>query len=181
MEFDLRNNKIIWSDEFFKILGYEPQSFELKTDSLYNHIYSEDCDQFVQWQALAMKTIGQSETMDFRILKSDGSISLIRTKGICFADSTGSITKFVAVAKDITYRNRISEELNKQNRQLKEIAWTQSHLVRAPLTRLMGLANVLQKKIVPESDKDIYLKHIQDSANELDNVIKEITSKTITS
>jgi hypothetical protein len=43
----------------------------------------------------------------------------------------------------------------------------------------MGLVNALQKDIVPETDKRMYLKYVQDSANELDNVIKEITSKTI--
>jgi PAS domain S-box-containing protein len=178
-EFDLVNMKIIWSDEFFKILGYEPQSFELTKDSLYNHIHADDRDEFIQWQELAMKTGGKSETVDFRVLKNDGTISIISTSGISFADANGKIIKFIAVAKDITIRNRINAELKKQNQQLKEIAWTQSHVVRAPLTRIMGLVNALQKDIVPETDKRMYLKYVQDSANELDNVIKEITSKTI--
>lgn len=179
VEIDIENKKIIWSDEFFKILGYEPQSFELNNDSLYNHIHAEDRDAFVQWQESAMKTAGQSATIDLRILKNDGTISVVRTTGLSFADIHGNILKFVVVAKDITIRNRISEELNKQNKQLKDIAWTQSHLVRAPLTRLMGLVQVLQKGIVADSEKDIYFKYVLDSANELDHVIKEITARTI--
>lgn len=179
VEFDLLHNSIIWSDEFYKILGYEPQSFELNKDSLYNHIHADDRDDFVQWQEMAMKSVGKSQTVDFRILKNDGTVSLIRTSGISFTDINGTISKFIAVAKDITVRNRISEELNKQNQQLKEIAWTQSHVVRAPLTRLMGLVHVLQKGIVADAEKENYFKYVLDSANELDNVIKEITAKTI--
>lgn len=179
IEFDLINKKIIWSDEFFKILGYEPQSFELDKDSLYNHIFSEDKDAFVIWQEMSMKTKGQSDPIDLRILKNDGTISTIRTSGISFADENENVIKFIAVAKDITNRKRSSEELFKQNKQLKEIAWTQSHVVRAPLTRLMGLVYAIQKGIVPEPEKEVYYKYIVDSANELDTVIKDITAKTV--
>jgi PAS domain S-box-containing protein len=84
-----------------------------------------------------------------------------------------------AFFKDITTRVRINEELKKQNKQLKEIAWTQSHVVRAPLTRLMGLVNALDKGIVPDCDKSSYLKHIKNSSDELDTVIKQITALTI--
>ncbi|MCX6206878.1 MAG: PAS domain S-box protein [Bacteroidetes bacterium] len=179
IEVDLITKKITWSDEFFKILGYEPQSFELDMDSLYNHIFSEDKDAFVVWQERAMQTKGQSEPIDLRILKNDGTISSIRTSGISFENENGIVTKFIAVAKDITNRKRNSEELFKQNKQLKEIAWTQSHIVRAPLTRLMGLVYAIQKGIVPETEKEVYYKYIVDSAHELDSVIKDITAKTV--
>jgi len=179
VEFDLMQKRVIWSDEFYKILGYEPQSFEPDNDSLYNHIHAEDRDEFVHWQELAMTTIGFSDPIELRIMKNDGKIAVIRTSGICFADEQGKIFKFIAVAKDNTIRNRISQELSKQNQQLKEIAWTQSHVVRAPLTRLMGLVHVLQKGIVDESEKENYFKYVLDSAHELDSVVKEITAKTV--
>lgn len=84
-----------------------------------------------------------------------------------------------AYFKDISTRVRITEENQKQNQQLKEIAWAQSHVVRAPLTRLMGLVNALDRGIVPESEKAIYWKYVKDASNELDAVIKDITAKTI--
>ena len=80
--------------------------------------------------------------------------------------------------RDITRRRKISDELVKQNQQLKEIAWTQSHMVRAPLTRIIGLANALQKGIIPDSERQQYLDYIKISSDELDDVIKDITAKT---
>ena len=82
--------------------------------------------------------------------------------------------------RDITSRRKILEDLEKQNQQLKEIAWTQSHMVRAPLTRIMGLANALQSEIVPDCDRKKYLNYIKSSSDELDRVIKDITAKTVT-
>ena len=85
-----------------------------------------------------------------------------------------------AYFRDISRRRKISKELEKQNQQLREIAWTQSHMVRAPLTRIMGLANALQEGIVPECDRQQYLDYIKNSSDELDDVIKNITAKTVT-
>jgi hypothetical protein len=43
----------------------------------------------------------------------------------------------------------------------------------------MGLANALQKGIVPDCEIATYLKFIKSSSDELDKVIREITSKTV--
>jgi hypothetical protein len=43
----------------------------------------------------------------------------------------------------------------------------------------MGLVNALDKGIVPDCDKSSYLKHIKNSSDELDTVIKQITALTI--
>ncbi len=84
-----------------------------------------------------------------------------------------------AYFRDITNKVQITNELKKQNQQLKDIAWAQSHKVRAPLTRIMGLVNALDKGIIPEIKRPVFFKYVTDSANELDAVIKEITAKTI--
>ena len=71
-----------------------------------------------------------------------------------------------------------NESIQKQNEELKNIAWIQSHVVRAPLARLMGLVELLS---LGESSEDLstedILEHISKSALELDDIIKDITIK----
>ena len=111
------------------------------------------------------------------ILTKDGKrIPVEITAGSLF--KVGDDIFSAAYFRDITRRRKVSEELEKQNQQLKEIAWTQSHMVRAPLTRIMGLANALQKGIVPDSERQQFLDYIKKSSDELDDVIKDITAKT---
>lgn len=77
---------------------------------------------------------------------------------------------------------RTNKAIQEQNKVLKEIAWTQSHVVRAPLARLLGLVTLLQ--LDEESDelnKETILQYITDSANELDSIIKDISQKTYSS
>lgn len=68
--------------------------------------------------------------------------------------------------------------IQQQNKKLREIAWTQSHIVRAPVARIMGLI----KFLTDESDISLHQKEVYDmilqSSNELDDIIKSIVYKT---
>ncbi len=84
----------------------------------------------------------------------------------------------VVLANDITERTLYINAIENQNEKLKEIAWKQSHIVRAPLARLMGLADLLNDDLNGLSEEQVFfLKEIVNSANELDNIIKEISSE----
>lgn len=77
---------------------------------------------------------------------------------------------------DVTAAKQHLETIELQNKKFLEISWIQSHMVRAPLARLMGLAPL----IISETDKkerDEMLTYFQISANDLDDIIKEITAK----
>ncbi|MGZ3929628.1 MAG: hypothetical protein ACXVJG_21905, partial [Mucilaginibacter sp.] len=57
--------------------------------------------------------------------------------------------------------------------------WIQSHVVRAPLARLMGLVDIIKDVADNGDEKRKICEYILLSANELDEVIKEITNKTL--
>ena len=78
---------------------------------------------------------------------------------------------------DVTEKLKHLESLEKQNKILKEIAWMQSHVVRAPLARIMGFIQLINDASIIEEKTEL-LPYILDSANELDTVIKEIVTKS---
>jgi signal transduction histidine kinase len=59
-----------------------------------------------------------------------------------------------------------------------EIAWVQSHEVRAPLARIMGLVQLMS--LYPDENIDLRdaLNHMMQSANDLDEIIRKIVRKT---
>jgi len=83
----------------------------------------------------------------------------------------------LVLAKDITERIQYVGAIEKQNKKLQEIAWTQSHVVRAPLARMMAIVNLIKELNIAPSECATLLNHFNDSANELDNIIKDITKK----
>jgi YesN/AraC family two-component response regulator len=88
------------------------------------------------------------------------------------------IESVILSVEDLTKEILHIQSIQIQNKKLKEIAWIQSHIVRAPLARIMGLITLLsdEKGNVPEQ-KAIY-KMVIDSSLELDNIIKDIVNKT---
>ncbi|MDB5008718.1 MAG: hypothetical protein JWP45_3111 [Mucilaginibacter sp.] len=87
------------------------------------------------------------------------------------------ITRACITGRDITAHRQYVQTIEKQNKIFREISWIQSHLVRAPLARVMGLTSLLCSE-KDEDEKAEILKMLQYSSNELDNIIKKITDKT---
>jgi PAS domain S-box-containing protein len=84
----------------------------------------------------------------------------------------------IVLANDITERLNHIQKLELQNRTFKEISWMQSHVVRAPLARIMGLVNLLMEEDTKENERIEFLQHLTNSAKELDQVIWEVVKKT---
>lgn len=83
------------------------------------------------------------------------------------------------IIRDITVRNNYIKSIQNQNAKLKEIAWIQSHEVRAPLARLLGLLDYFEKyDNFDVNDKIKIIRSIRDSALELDVIIRDVVSRT---
>ena len=75
--------------------------------------------------------------------------------------------------------NRLNK-IESQNKLLKDIAWTQSHEVRSPLSNVMGLVNLLKTNLNLEVDDENtkIINYISESTEKLDEIIHDIVSKT---
>jgi light-regulated signal transduction histidine kinase (bacteriophytochrome) len=83
----------------------------------------------------------------------------------------------IGAIQDITEGMQHIKAIEKQNKKLREIAWIQSHVVRAPLSRIMGLIDLLMNYPDEEQSREL-MGYILISARELDEVIHSIVSRT---
>lgn len=83
----------------------------------------------------------------------------------------------LVLASNITDRIEHLKTLEIQNEKLTEIAWTQSHVVRAPLARIMALIDMIKNYPELNEENEELLGYIFSSAVELDEVIREISRK----
>ena len=87
----------------------------------------------------------------------------------------------IMIASNLGERLKYIEEIYKHNLRLKEISWLQSHVVRAPLSRIMGLIAMLKDwKQLSEQENTYFFESLLSSAAELDSIIHEITNKSST-
>lgn len=98
----------------------------------------------------------------------------VQTNMIDFGEKKAGLVLATDITENVTYIDAIEE----QNKKMQEIAWMQSHVVRAPLARIMGLIDCLNHSSNTETEKLEMLGHVINSAVELDDIIREIVSKT---
>lgn len=65
-----------------------------------------------------------------------------------------------------------------QYKALREISWIQSHVVRAPLARMMGAISLLEIKEDSGVSQEEIMEIVVTSANEIDKTVREISAKS---
>lgn len=81
----------------------------------------------------------------------------------------------LVLATDVSERINYIQKIERQNKNLKEIAWMQSHMVRAPLANIMSLTEFLIK--YPGEDTQQTLNFLHDSSEKLNLAIKSIVGQ----
>ncbi len=87
-------------------------------------------------------------------------------------------THWIAILRDITSVKNYIKTIETQNQKLREIAWTQSHITRAPLAKIMGLINLMCEDLTNISEIQELLPLVQESASELDQIFRKINKMT---
>jgi len=107
----------------------------------------------------------------FKHLKKDGTIINVDLKSslVQFNDKPAKIV----LANDVTEKVKYFDALKAQNQKLQDISWMQSHTIRAPLSRILGLIQLMDHDVNAEELKQV-VSYIKDAANDLDDVIRAI-------
>lgn len=108
--------------------------------------------------------------------RKDGSV--IQVEVISTPVEQGEGMAELLLARDITERLTHLRAIEGQNSRLREIAWMQSHQVRAPLARIMAIIHLLDLEIDGTANDVQLLREIIHSAYELDGIIAEIVKRT---
>jgi PAS domain S-box-containing protein len=93
--------------------------------------------------------------------------------------NNGKVLGIILTLTDITERKNIEkqtqhlvESLQSKNKDLRQFAYIVSHNLRAPISKIIGLAAVLKE--VPDDESMSLLKNITAEANQLDGVVKDM-------
>ena len=96
-------------------------------------------------------------------------------------DERGVITMIMGIFKDVSDLMRIENELKEARDRAEEsdrlktsFLANMSHEIRTPMNGIIGFANLLRDPGLPEDKKDLFLKHIDHSSNQLLNIIDDI-------
>ena len=170
-QWDIMKNEVTWSDTLYKIYGLDKLNFAATFEGYLSLLHPDDKERVVNIIQNVLKT-HKDILFEEKIIRSDGEERTLKSWGRVILNEEGMAIKMIGACLDITIAKA-------RETQLKEIAWMQSHVIRAPLVRLIGLVDILQNDLSENSEYDELLNHIVHTANELDDVIKNISHKTL--
>ncbi|GGK27213.1 hypothetical protein GCM10007962_21790 [Yeosuana aromativorans] len=149
------SNKFIYSDNLYRLLGEEPQSFEANFDNFLKFVHPEDVDKLAE-DLDNMIDAEELPFVNYRIVQKNGSIKHLKAyaKSFYSADgqkrllgNTSDITDEIESFLELEERNL---ELERNNKELSAFNYAASHDLQEPLRKIQTFISRLEEK---ESDK----------------------------
>lgn len=165
------------SPSITKVLGYtEADAMHM---NLFDFLHPDDVPKIIK-RLEAVRSIPQGNSLpshNFRIKHQDGSWRWVEST-ITNLIEDENIAGIVDNFHDVTERVVQITAIQTQNEKLKAIAWTQSHIVRNPLAKIMGIVDLIQTGTLSATEERQSLDHLIESAKELDGIIQDIVLKS---
>jgi PAS domain S-box-containing protein len=178
-DWDIINDSITRSPGYYSIFGYEIQDDEPPHDFWFDKIHPDDREGVIKSLFHVLHHTDQTHwENEYRFIKANGEIAWIVDRGFIIRNEEKEAIRIVGAVLDVTESRKLINEIEHQNKVLREIAWTQSHVIRAPLARLMGLTSVFNEVEEDVNKQKELLQHINNSAKELDCIIRDVINKT---
>ncbi len=84
----------------------------------------------------------------------------------------------LVIAINVHEKVLLEQQLKLRNQRLSEIAWQQSHEVRRPVANILGIIELIKLQKNTVSQEENYIPQLEQSATELDRIIRTIVAKT---
>jgi PAS domain S-box-containing protein len=140
-EWELATNQLTWSDEYYRILGLQPQDVPFPVETGWALVHPEDRPHV---RALVDATIrtGERWELEFRMLRADTDVRWIHCRGLLKRDAAGRPTCMLGTAQDITGRKRAEVEreqlLASEQAARADLLQAQSRLIQQERLRALG-------------------------------------------
>ncbi|MDA8165477.1 MAG: PAS domain S-box protein [Desulfobacteraceae bacterium] len=146
---DLNANPLRWSDETYRIFGYQPGEVEVTNRLFLERVHPEDRERIMDSVTKAMAE-KKSYCLEHRVLRPDGAEITVIEHAEPTIDDQGRITGMVGTVKDITAAKRGAAELAVRTRHNLLAAEIGGILVRNE--DLRGLLQLCSQALVKHLD-----------------------------
>ncbi|MBF0527973.1 MAG: cache domain-containing protein [Deltaproteobacteria bacterium] len=149
-EWNLQNDKSIWSDQHFRNIGFQPGEVQAGWTNFFAHVHPED--QKIVEKMLA--SFSQNEGVDeviYRTVHSQGEMRYIRSKGELIKDETGRPWKYTGTSLDITAEKLAEKELLASLREKEILLQEVHHRVKNNMQVIISLLSLQAARLTDQS------------------------------
>ena len=128
-EMDIESGKAIWSDEFFRICGYEPGSLIPSAETGFSIIHPDDCEKAARAVRDSIE-FRRPYDIEKRIVRPDGTTVWVHSRGEVICGEGGTPVKLIGSFLDINARKHAEDELARNIRLLDSVRKAQTIFIK---------------------------------------------------
>jgi len=128
-EWDIVTNKVDWSDELYRIYGYEPGEIVPDYGLVVEAMHPATREEFFRAIYAALRGERPYE-MDYVFFRKDGSEAILHAIGRVLYDENGAPWRMVGTVQDITTQRRAEEAIKESENLLQTIIDTEPECVK---------------------------------------------------
>ena len=119
-EWDVAADKVTWSAELYRIYGVDPHEHEATFGGYLQRVHPEDRERV---QATIGAALGEARAFQFdeRIVRPDGAIRTLASRGQVFTGDDGKPARMVGICQDVTEARRSERALRESEERARRI------------------------------------------------------------
>jgi PAS domain S-box-containing protein len=119
-EWDISTNQVLWSDELYRIYGYEPREISPDYGLIVDTMHPESRKEFLDAIDAALKRKRPFE-MDYDFFRKDGTLESLHTIGKAYFDADGKPARMFGIVQDVTDQKRAQRTLRESEEKFRTI------------------------------------------------------------
>lgn len=156
-EYDVNTQEMIWSDEMFRILGFDPAQPMPTVDEVIQHYHPDDLP--ARNAAFALALTGTPYEMDMRVLLPGGHMRWCQVIACPFQNHAGETDRIAGTLMDVTERKEAAAALQQANDHLKTRVQERTAALQVSEERYRFMADAMPQIVwtaTPDGSVDYY-------------------------
>jgi PAS domain S-box-containing protein len=173
-DWNILTGEMIWNQGIKGIFGHTKTSY---TDQWWrDHVHPEDLDEVLKKFNNLISRQKTRVKLQYRFRCADETYRFVLDRAFLIFNPDGIPIRMIGSMQDISEQIKHIKAIEQHNCLLQEISWIQSHKIRSPLAKILGLISLIGHNTDLQAIQEI-IPLLKISTQQLDNVLKEIATK----